>query len=89
MSMQVTLPILLDREMFGLEEAAQAEQLADTTGGRIYCWKTIGQENWLEAGLSIADVLGLVVLPQGLPDTIDMEEDADEDGDADDDTDAG
>ncbi len=89
MSMTVTLPLLLEREMFDLEEAAPAEQLADTTGGRIYCWKTIGQENWLDAGLSIADVLGLVVLPQGLPDTIDMEDDADEEGDTDDDTDEG
>lgn len=89
MSMQVTLPLLLDREMFDLEEAAQAEQLANTTGGRLYCWKTIGGENWLDAGLSIADVLGLVVLPQGLPDTIDMEDDAPEEGDADDDPDQG
>ncbi len=87
MSMQVTLPLLLDREMFDLEEAVQAQQFADTTGGRLYCWKTSGRENWLDAGLSIADVLGLVVLPQGLPDTIDMEDDAPEEGDADDDPD--
>lgn len=78
MSMQVTLSLLLDRELFQLEEAAQAEQLAAATSGRIYCWKTIGQENWLEAGLSIADVYGLVVLPQGLPDVMDMEDDAEE-----------
>ena len=76
--MQITLPLLLERELFPLEEAAQAEQLADATGGRIYCWKTIAQENWLEAGLSIADVLGLVVLPQGLPDVMDMPDDAEE-----------
>lgn len=89
MSMQVTLSLLLDREVFDLEEATQVQQLADTTGGRLYCWKTIGGENWLDAGLSIADVLGLVVLPQGLPDTIDMEDDAPEEGDTDNDTNEG
>jgi len=78
MSTQVTLPLLLDRELFQLEEAAQAEQLAAASGGQIYCWKTVGRENWLEAGLSIVDVLGFVVLPQGLPTSIDMADDVDE-----------
>ena len=41
----------------------------------LYCWKTTGNENWLERGLSVADVLGIVALPQGLPDIIDLPND--------------
>jgi len=69
----VTIP--LDLELFQLEEALQAEKLAEETNSQIYCWKTIGRSNWLERGLSISDVLGLVVLPKGLPDLIDMLDD--------------
>ena len=53
---------------------------ASRTGGRLYTWKTIGLSNWLERNLSVADVAGLIVLPDGLPETIDMPDDELEDG---------
>jgi hypothetical protein len=75
MSIQTTLTLNLDVEFFQLEEAAQAEMRARDTGGRVYCWKTTGDENWLEAGFSVTDVYGIVVLPHGLPDTLEMPDD--------------
>lgn len=75
MSMKVTLQLLLEVELFSLEEAAAAEQLAAQADSRLYVYKTSGQENWLEVGLSITDVCGIVVLPKGLPDVIDMPDD--------------
>ena len=70
----------LDVELFELEEIEQAESLAAREHGVIYTWKTIGRSNWLEHGPSIVDALGLVVLPVGLPETIDMCNDIDEEG---------
>lgn len=79
MSMKVTLTIQLDLEMFQIEEANQAEQKAQELNSCLYSWKTSGDENWLERGLSVTDVLGIVVLPHGLPDVIDMPDDSDDD----------
>ena len=45
--------------------------------GVIYSWKAIGYSNWLEKRSSVADVLGLAVLPKGLPDWIDLPDDVD------------
>ncbi len=73
--MRVTLELLIDAEMFEIEEATDAEALANSTGGRVYTWKTIGKHNWLECGYSISDVAGLVVLPATLPDNLQMCED--------------
>ena len=78
MSIPVALTLYLDSALFMLEEVEEAERVAGATGGAIYSWKTTGRSNWLEQGLSIADVLGLVVLPRGLPDVIEMADDENE-----------
>ncbi len=41
----------------------------------IYFWKTTGVSNWLEKGASVSDVLGFVILPNGLPDLIELPDD--------------
>jgi hypothetical protein len=79
MSMQITCVIQFDVELFQLEEVARAERLAQETSGHIYSWKTTERSNWLERGLSIADVLGLIVLPNGLPTVVEMADDQVED----------
>ena len=79
--MRTTLSIfstLLESDVFQLEEVDQAEALAKRSNAEVYTWKTSGSENWLIRGLSIADVLGLVILPRGLPDYIDMPDDAED-----------
>lgn len=73
--MRMTLSILLETDFFQIEEAVLATELAERTDGEIYSWKTSGNENWLIRGFSIVDVLGLVILPKGLPDTIEMPDD--------------
>lgn len=81
MSMKVTLDLRLDVELFQLEEVARAEKHAQESGGVLYCWKTSGRENWLDQGLSLVDVVGIIVLPHRLPDPIDMPNDEAEEGD--------
>jgi len=44
-------------------------------GKTVYCWKSVGVENWLEKGLSISDVFCLVLLPRRLPRYIDLPDD--------------
>jgi hypothetical protein len=79
--MRVILPNGLTSELFQLEDAARAEILAEMTTGQIYCWKTSGRSNWLERRLSIVDVIGLVILPQGQPDWVDMPDDDEHEND--------
>ena len=62
-------------EFFQIEELNSAEQHAEKINGSIYSWKTTGHSNWLEKSLSLVDVLGLAVLPKGLPDLIDLPDD--------------
>jgi len=76
--MQATINILLEVELFNLEDALRAEQLAKETNSEVYCWKATGQSNWLQKGLSIADVYCLAVLPRNLPDLMDMPDDISE-----------
>ncbi len=73
--MRMTLSILLETDFFQIEEAVLATELAERTDGEIYSWKTSGNENWLIRGFSIVDVLGLVILPKGLPYTMEMPDD--------------
>ena len=73
--MQVTLNVNLPIEFYQVEQWRDAERAAASVGGEVYCWKTCGHENWLERGYSIVDVLGVVVLPGGLPEYIDMADD--------------
>ena len=84
MTMRIELELLVDplrparieSDLFSLEEAIIAEEFARLTRGAVYCWKTSGVQNWLERGLSIVDVLGLIVLPSNSPDFIGMSDDA-------------
>ena len=75
MSIKQILYFALQTEVFHTEEILEAEKLATASNGTIYCWKTSGTSNWLEKGLSISDVLGLVVLPRQLPEYIEMPDD--------------
>jgi hypothetical protein len=62
-------------ECFQVENARNAEELAQEINGVVYSWKTEGHSNWLERGYSVIDVLGLTILPAGLPDEIDFPND--------------
>jgi hypothetical protein len=62
-------------DFFAIEDAQQAETLADKTNGVVYSWKTESRYNWLQKGFSVVDVLGLTILPKGLPDWIDLPDD--------------
>ncbi len=74
--MKISLGDVLGFEFFELEELKTAEQFAERIDGSIYSWKSIGHSNWLEKRLSVADVLGLAVLPKDLPDWIELPDDA-------------
>lgn len=76
MSVLVNLSLHLNLEVFQTEEVKHVELKAQESDFLVYSWKTSGDENWLERGLSVADVLGLVVLPRDLPKVIDMAEDS-------------
>ncbi|MBK9780266.1 MAG: hypothetical protein IPP55_09485 [Anaerolineales bacterium] len=73
--MKISLDGALEFEFFELEDVKKAEQFAENIDGVIYSWKVIGYSNWLEKRLSVADVLGLAVLPKGLSDWIDLHDD--------------
>lgn len=80
----ISLKIFLPVQVFGQgapEDREQAGLLAAKTDGVIYTWHTSGLSNWLTRGISRVDNLGLVVLPKGLPDYIDMADDEPEPGD--------
>lgn len=85
MSMKVNLSLELELELFQLEETEPAGRQAQELNAQMYVWKTSGRENWLERGFSITDVLGIVILPHGLPDVIDMPDDELDEDDEDDD----
>jgi len=75
MSFNLELDLEIPVTLYELEEFKAVEHLAKRSGEQVYCWKTTGRWNWLEKGWSIADVVGMVVLPKGLPDVIDMPDD--------------
>ncbi|MFZ5858562.1 MAG: hypothetical protein ACOYZ6_17175 [Chloroflexota bacterium] len=75
--MKVNLGDGFEFETFELEQARDAIQLATETKGSVYSWKTIGNSNWLEKGLSITDVLAITVLPKGFPESLDLPDDED------------
>ena len=78
MSMKIALSLQLETELFQLEEAKEAEFWAQQSDARLYSYQTSGNENWLQAGLFLSDTLGIVVLPKGLPDVIDLPNDSEE-----------
>ncbi len=77
MSIKQSIYLKFDTVVFNTDEVREAQQLANETNGLLYCWKTSGVSNWLEKGLSLSDVLGIVVLPRALPAQIDMLDDED------------
>jgi len=77
--MKVILSHQLEAEFFQIEEAARALEASRLAGGAVYTWKTAGRSNWLEKRLSCVDALGLVVLPAGLPEEIDLPDDPPDD----------
>ncbi len=62
-------------ELYELEELGEATRAAEKSGGRIYTWHTTGKYNWLELRPSIVDAVGLVVLPNHLPEYMNMPND--------------
>ena len=73
--MNATILIAVDTPMFDTTEPHAAQAHVDQHGGAIYTWKTAGGQNWLEKGFSRTDTLALVVLPEGLGDTVHMPDD--------------
>lgn len=73
--MKVNLGNGFEFECFEIEEAQDVERLAKETVGSVYSWKTEGRYNWLQKGFTVVDVLGLTILPKGLPDLIDLPDD--------------
>jgi hypothetical protein len=61
--------------VYQLEEYNEVVRIANKQSSTVYSWKTLGKDNWLEQGISLIDTLGLIVLPKGLPDVIDMADD--------------
>lgn len=74
--MHRTISFNLPVRIFSLEEAREAEQLAIQSKNTVYSWKASGRSHWLEQGYSISDTLGLVLMPLGLPEHIEMPDDA-------------
>ncbi len=75
MSIKQRICLSFDLEVFSTDEVHKARQVASESRGVLYCWKTSEVFNWLEKGLSVSDVLSIVVLPRGLPEQIDMPDD--------------
>ena len=73
--MKVNLDDGFEFECFAIEEAKLVEKIAKETDGVVYSWKTEGRYNWFQKGFTVVDVLGLTVLPKGLPDWIDLPDD--------------
>ncbi len=73
--MKVALQVILETELFQIEDRKKAAAFAHRFPGVIYTWKTTGRSNWLERGMSLVDSLGLVVLPARLPAHIEMPDD--------------
>ena len=79
--MKQTITLILEHvDVFDTLDADKAEEAAKVTNGTVYSWKTVGKVNWLEHGYRQVDTLALVVLPNTLPDYIDMPDDEPEEG---------
>jgi hypothetical protein len=76
--MRVDIGEGIEFEFFEIEGTRDAEVLAGQTDGVVYSRKTAGRYNWFQKGYIVLDVLGLSVLPKGLPDLIDLPDDIDE-----------
>jgi hypothetical protein len=76
--MHTSISIILPGSFHQLEDWQDAVRFAEQTHGAVYSWKTSEAHNWLERGISLVDVLGLVVLPDSLPVEIEMPDDPDD-----------
>lgn len=63
------------QRLYDLSELPLALAEARICSGRVYTYKTSGRSNWLEGQPSVSDALGLVVLPAGQPDYIELPDD--------------
>ncbi|MFA4987120.1 MAG: hypothetical protein WC712_11080 [Candidatus Brocadiia bacterium] len=75
MAFNLSLPLLTDAEAFTCEDPVEVEQKARDTGRAVYSWQCSGRENWLARGFQRTDVIAWVLLPDGLPEVIDLEDD--------------
>ncbi len=75
MSLELTFDLRMPLRLYQLAEIAEAQATLRKTKGQGYTWKASGQNNWLEKGFSLSDALGLVVLPKGLPELIELPDD--------------
>lgn len=73
--MMTKLLIEVETPMFHTTQPQEAQEYAKEHGGAVYTWKTTGNTNWLEKGFAKSDTLALVVLPEQLPETLDMPDD--------------
>ena len=73
--MTTNLLLEIPSPLFDTTEPQAAQAHVHSQGGRVYTWKTIEEQNWLEQGYARSDAIALVVLPEGLPATIRMPDD--------------
>lgn len=66
----------LSIDVYGIEDGLSVALLARSSRREVYSWITYGRDNWLERGYHLCNVLGLVLLPPGLPDIVDLQPDA-------------
>jgi hypothetical protein len=72
---QTSIFIEVDTPLYKTDEFAAAGKAAEDSGKVVYTWSASGRSNWLARGFHVADRLGYVLLPGGLPDYLDMEDD--------------
>jgi hypothetical protein len=75
MPLSLTFSLNLRLTLYELEDLPRVARMFGNSEVSIYCWKTTGVSNWLERGASVSDVLGFVILPNGLPDLIELPDD--------------
>lgn len=77
--------VRVETTLFETDEVLQCERASREQNKEIYTWCTEGKWNWLERGFRLANRLGYVLLPKGLPARLSMPIDPDAwDGDEDD-----
>ena len=77
--MEVELAVYLDVDFYEIEEWKKAVEVAHESNRSLYTWKTSGRANWVERGMSNVDALGLVLLPAGMPEYLEMANDPEDD----------
>jgi len=75
MSIQAILSLQIPLEVYSTEESKEAQKEADQSGWNVYSWISEGKWNKLQKGYHLVNNIGLVVLPNELPNTIHMPDD--------------